>query len=249
MPRLKSSATFAPGSIDWASTRRVARRRSNSGVPGVGLASMPKIPAMITSSVMACIRGASANGFPTGQPSISRSAASAIICAYRATASPWNGGRRSLRWRRWRGPIAVRTEFGPTIGRSGDSPVSEGACSGLAVKSDLTWSGWLVTTTCSSRSMVRIRNGSPSSRWARKTNESCLVLKRTVWTGRGHGTAGGRRTGAPSSGAGPAGDGDGAVSANGEGGAGGDWGRSGAAVSDMGTSSGRVAAVPAGRPY
>ena len=46
----------------------------------------------------------------------------------------------------WRGPSAVRTEFGPTIGRSGDSPVSEGACSGLAVKSERTWSGWLVTT-------------------------------------------------------------------------------------------------------
>ena len=34
----------------------------------------------------------------------------------------------------------------PRIGRSGDSPVSDGACSGLAVKSERTWSGWLVTT-------------------------------------------------------------------------------------------------------
>ena len=47
----------------------------------------------------------------------------------------------------WRGPIAVSTEFGPTIGRSGDSPVMDGASSGLAVKSDFTWSGWLVTAT------------------------------------------------------------------------------------------------------
>ena len=53
----------------------------------------------------------------------------------------------------WRGPTAVSTEFGPTIGRSGDSPVSEGACSGLAVNSDWTWSGWLVTTRARRASM------------------------------------------------------------------------------------------------
>ena len=41
---------------------------------------MPKIPAMITSRVIACIRGASAKGSPIGQRSISRSAASVIIC-------------------------------------------------------------------------------------------------------------------------------------------------------------------------
>ena len=83
---------------------------------------------------------------PTGQRSISRSAASAIISTYWAIASPWNGGSSSLRWRMWRGPTAVSTELGPRIGRSGDSPVSDGACSGFAVKSDLTWSGWLVMT-------------------------------------------------------------------------------------------------------
>ena len=52
-----------------------------SGVPRSGLPSMPKIPAMITSSVIACMRGASANGLPSGQRSISRSVASAIISA------------------------------------------------------------------------------------------------------------------------------------------------------------------------
>ena len=41
----------------------------------------------------------------------------------------------------WRGPTAVSTEVDPTIGRSGDCPVTDGACSGVAVKSDLTWSG------------------------------------------------------------------------------------------------------------
>ena len=46
----------------------------------------------------------------------------------------------------WRAPSAVSTEFGPTIGRSGDSAVIDGASSGLAVNSERTWSGWLVTT-------------------------------------------------------------------------------------------------------
>ena len=110
---------------------RTASRSAASGVPGAGLPSTPKIPAMITSSVIACIRGASAIVSPTGQRSISRSAAAVIICVYWSIASPWNGGSSSLRWRMWRGPTAVSTELGPRIGRSGDSPVSEGACSGL----------------------------------------------------------------------------------------------------------------------
>ena len=57
----------------------------------------------------------------------------------------------------WRGPTAVSTEFGPTIGRSGDSPVSDGACSGLAVNSERTWSGWQVITG-SPPIVPRIRN-------------------------------------------------------------------------------------------
>ena len=130
---------------------------------------MPKIPAMITSSVIACMRGARAKGVPSGQRSISRSAASAIICVYCSIASPWKGGSSSLRWRRWRGPIAVRTELGPTIGRSGDSPVSEGACSGFAVNSERTWSGWLVIA--GPPGIVPcIWKTSPSSRRPRKTN-------------------------------------------------------------------------------
>ena len=42
--------------------------------------------------------------------------------------------------------MAVSTEFGPTIGRSGDSAVSDGTCSGLAVNSERAWSGWQLTT-------------------------------------------------------------------------------------------------------
>ena len=59
--------------------RRIAWRRPCSGVPLVGVPSTPKMPAMITSRVIACMRGASANGVPIGQRSISRSAASEII--------------------------------------------------------------------------------------------------------------------------------------------------------------------------
>ena len=142
---------------------RIAVRSAASGVPGAGLPSTPKIPAMITSSVIACIRGASAIGSPTGQRSISRSAASVIIVMYWAIASPWNGGSSSLRWRMWRGPTAVSTEFGPRIGRSGDSPVSESACSGFAVKRERTWSGWLVMTGPPGITPC-MRNVSPSSR-------------------------------------------------------------------------------------
>src|SRR3954465_13697157 len=61
-------------------------------------------------------------------------------------ASPWKGGSRSLRWRMCRSPWAVRTELPPTMGRSGDSSVSDGTSGGLAVKSERTWSGWLVIT-------------------------------------------------------------------------------------------------------
>ena len=47
-----------------------------SGEPNGGFESIPKTPPMITSSVTACIRGASANGLPVGHVSISRSATS-----------------------------------------------------------------------------------------------------------------------------------------------------------------------------
>jgi hypothetical protein len=40
---------------------------------------MPKIPAMVTSSVIACMGGASGKLLPTGQRAISRSETSSII--------------------------------------------------------------------------------------------------------------------------------------------------------------------------
>ncbi len=85
---LASSPICATGIDENRVRPRTARRSACSGVPAAGRPSIPKIPAMITSSVIACIRGAIANGSPTGQPSISRSAASTIICVYCAIASP-----------------------------------------------------------------------------------------------------------------------------------------------------------------
>ena len=95
-----------------------------------------------------------------------------------------------MRWRRWRAPLAVSTEAGPTIGRSGDSAVSEGTCSGLAVNSERTWSGWLVTVVPPAipASMWKI---SPSSRRARNTNSIWRWVKRISCSARGSATAGG----------------------------------------------------------
>ena len=69
----------ATGEVEALTNRLTVTRSRSSGVPRSGLPSMPKIPAMITSRVIACMRGASANGWPTGQRSISRSVAAAII--------------------------------------------------------------------------------------------------------------------------------------------------------------------------
>ncbi len=77
---LASSPIFASGEVDAAVRCLTAARRRCSGLPGSGLPSTPKIPDMITSSVIACMRGASAKGVPIGHVSISRSVTSAIIC-------------------------------------------------------------------------------------------------------------------------------------------------------------------------
>jgi len=80
-PTFMSSASWAPGMSDAAISDFVAVRSACSRVPRAGRPSIPKMPAMITSSVMACMRGARENGRPIGQESISRSVMSAIICA------------------------------------------------------------------------------------------------------------------------------------------------------------------------
>ena len=73
-----SSAIWAIGLVESQTRPLIVERSCPSLLRGAGWPSMPKMPAMITSSVIACIRGASAKGLPTGQLSISRSAASAI---------------------------------------------------------------------------------------------------------------------------------------------------------------------------
>ena len=107
----------------------------------------------------------------------------------------------------WRAPSEVRTEPVPRIGRSGDSPVSEGASSGLAVKSERTWSGWLVTTGPPGIA-VRMRKISPMRRRAPKTYSIWRMLKRSICAARGSGTTGGLPSFRSSAGSiGPAGEG------------------------------------------
>ena len=138
-----------------------------------------------------------------------------IISTYWAIASPWNGGSSSLRWRMWRGPTAVSTEFWPRIGRSGDSPVSDGACSGFAMKRDLTWSGWLVMTGPPGIT-PRIRKTSPCSRRALKMNSIWRIEKRSVWATFGRSMLGGVASSASSAASiGPAGEGGAAPTSSG----------------------------------
>src|SRR6202042_2069115 len=66
----------------------------------------------------------------------------------------------------WRAPTEVSTELGPRTGRSGDSPVSDGASAGSAFSSERRWSGWEVTTNASLRVGTRICQTSPNRCWA-----------------------------------------------------------------------------------
>ncbi len=65
--------------------------------PSGGSPSTPKMPAMITSSVTACMRSDRRNVSPSFQRSSSRWIVASIIASYCLMASPWNGGSRSLR--------------------------------------------------------------------------------------------------------------------------------------------------------
>jgi hypothetical protein len=76
---LRISTSRYSGDMDAASMPRSAWRIRRSASVVTDPAPTPKTPRMITSRVTACIRGASANGSPTGQRSISCSATSAII--------------------------------------------------------------------------------------------------------------------------------------------------------------------------
>src|SRR3954470_18932845 len=107
----------------------------------------------------------------------------------------------------WVSPTVVRTELGPRIGRSGDSPVSDGASDGLAVNSALMWSGWLVMTMWSSRDSRFTRKTSPSWRWVLKLKPNGRRPKRMVCRKAGSPSAGGSSGGRAVSVSGPAGEG------------------------------------------
>ena len=73
------SPTWAIADVETRVNPLIASRMRRSGVPSAGSPSIPKIPAMITSSVTACIRSAMVTVAPSLQLPTSRSAASRII--------------------------------------------------------------------------------------------------------------------------------------------------------------------------
>ena len=73
-PALRSSTSRYSGVVEAASSRRSVSRIRSLGRCRCRGPPIPNTPRMITSSVTACIRGASANASPTGQRSISWSA-------------------------------------------------------------------------------------------------------------------------------------------------------------------------------
>src|SRR3954453_5832638 len=113
-----------------------------------------------------------------------------------------------------RSPTEVSTELGPTTGRSGDSPVSDGASAGLAVNSALTWSGWLVTTMLSSREASWMRKTSPSLLRALKLKPSGRTPNCAVCASLERGGAGGRFHVPSESSIGPDGEGGGPSSSS-----------------------------------
>ncbi len=112
----------------------------------------------------------------------------------------------------------VRIEFGPKIGRSGDSLVRVSAWSGLALNSDSTWSGWQVTTNGSSRDRMLICHTSPNRRRAARLKLIGHMPKVSVCTSRGAPPLAACGLGVPSS-TGPAGL-DGAADSGASGGGG-----------------------------
>ena len=86
----------------------------------------PKTARQITSNVSARIRSRIGNSSPTFHRPISAAATSPITSRKAFTAEPWNGGNRSLRWRRCSGPSRTSTEFWPSTGERGElaSPAS-----------------------------------------------------------------------------------------------------------------------------
>ena len=167
-------------------TRRIAARRRVLGrARRRACPRCRRCPAMITSSVIACMRGASANGSPIGQRSISRSAASAIISRV-ALRPPRRGTAAAAACagacgaRPTRGEHRVRSDDRPQRRLAGQRGRllrlgGEQRLDVVGVARDHAGRSWTIAR-C-------IRKTSPSSRRARKTNSIWRTLKRSVCSG------------------------------------------------------------------
>ena len=157
----KSPASSRPGSVVWASIRTSSSRSRSISAPE----STPKTARMITSRVIACILSISDSVSPSFQVETSRSTASSMISPYRRIRSPWKGGSRSRRSRRWRASSRSRTELEPTIGSS--TMLASPACitSAGPVKIVRTSSGSQRTTSGKPVMKSKVKTSPNRSRW------------------------------------------------------------------------------------
>jgi hypothetical protein len=96
---------------------------------------------MITSWVIACIRGHSSNGSPSGQRPTSPRVTSAIISVSPGIRSRWNGGSISRRRVMWSGSSSSISERAPSTGSSSGFARATPRLAAGAVKTRFTCSG------------------------------------------------------------------------------------------------------------
>ncbi len=176
-----------------------AARRSRCAAASMRSASTPNTARRITSSVIARVRSCRRIGRPSGQPPCPCASPRTITSSYSRMRSPWNGGSSSLRWRMCSGPVSTITELGPITGAIGELPAADGATSGGAVKTVLTASGSLTTTSCIPLGQNVSVNVSPSARAQRSITQVGASAHASVCASAGIRGPGGRpaRTGAP----------------------------------------------------
>ena len=144
---LTSCTAVARGCVESCSNRIIEVRTALSAAVAPASSSMPKTADMMTSRVICWPMSASATGSPVRQSSMRCVVAASIRRWYSVTARPWNCGSSRPRCCLWRGPTAVSTESGPTMGRSGENRVADGASSGRDI-SEAMWAGLETSTTC-----------------------------------------------------------------------------------------------------
>ncbi len=79
----------------------------------------------------------------------------------RASASPWNGGSISRRWRMCSAPSSTRIERAPVNGSIAADAAPGRSTSGPAANTRLTSSGFQISTSGASLVAIRSVNGSP----------------------------------------------------------------------------------------